>query len=193
MLANHCVKKFCLGLILVLIGTTPAFAIVSATATMTAVPDGVNYDYTITLNNTGPSGIETFWFAWLPGYDLLTSNPTVTKTPSNWTTFIESGNYGGYSIEFYDQGTSSALASGQSSSEFQFTSPDTPNDLAGYDTTYGYYRQTESYVYQGAAEASFSSVISNIPITTVPEPSSSILAGLAGLASLVAWHQRKSR
>src|SRR5262245_38588813 len=110
--------------LLVIAPVAPALGAISATATMTAVPDGANYDYTITLHNTGTTNIESFWFAWLPGYDFLTSNPTITKTPTNWTTFIESGYYGGYSIEFYDNGTSSPLAAGQSTSLFQFASPD---------------------------------------------------------------------
>ncbi len=118
---------------------------------------------------------------WLPGVDLLTSSPTVTKTPTNWTTYVENGYYGGYSIEFYDMGTSSGLAPGQSTNEFQFTSPDSPSVLRGLDPVYGYYTETYSYVYQGQAQASSSNIITSIPITVVPEPPTFLLAVLGVL------------
>jgi hypothetical protein len=153
---------------------------------MTAVPDGRNYDYTITLHNTGTANIETFWFAWLPGYDFLTSNPTVTKAPTNWTTFVESGYYGGYSIEFYDTGSSSPLSPGQSSSAFKFTSPDSPAVLNALDPILHFYPTTFSYAYQGAAEVTPSVTINSIPITTVPEPSGLIIAAIGMSALLVA-------
>jgi hypothetical protein len=181
MFSNHQIKCLCLGIVLCFLGWKTAFA-VSGNATMTAVADGSDYDYTITLKNNGLTGnIETFWFGWLPGVDLLTSSPTVTKTPMNWTNYVESGYYGGYSIEFYDTGTSSGLAPGQSSSEFQFTSPDSPSVLQGLDPVYGYYTETYSYVYQGQAEASSSNIITSIPISVVPEPPTFLLAVLGVL------------
>ena len=36
----------------------------SATATISSVPNGGDFDYTIALKNTGGSDIGTFWFAW---------------------------------------------------------------------------------------------------------------------------------
>ena len=182
---GNCLSYISIALVLVLTGLAPTYGQVSATATMTAVPDGGNYDYTITLNNTGTSNIEVFWFAWLPGYDFLTSSPTVTKTPTNWTTFVESGGYyGGYSIEFYDTGSTSPLAPDRSSSAFQFTSPDSPSILSANDPIFGYYPTTFSYVYQGAALASPSATINGIPITTVAEPSSVILLAFGGFVLL---------
>jgi hypothetical protein len=188
-------KRFnpsCFAAALVIAYGAKALGAVSANATMTAVPDGANYDYTVTLHNTGTTSIESFWFAWLPGYDFLTSNPTITKTPTNWTTFIESGYYGGYSIEFYDTGTSSPLAAGQSSNLFQFTSADSPAVLAHNDPIFGAYATTYSFVYQGVAESSPGAVIPSIPITTVPEPTSFVLAAIAA-ALLLVWRNRAGR
>jgi hypothetical protein len=180
------------GTLVVLFASVPAAMAITASATMTATPNGSNYDYVISLHNTGFVGaIETFWFAWLPGYDLLTSQPTVTGTPTNWTSFVEAGYYGGYSIDFYDTGTSSAIGSGQSSSEFKFTSPDSPSVLQGLDPVYGYYPETFSYVYQGTAEISVGNTIQNIPITLVPEPAACVLAG-NGLGIFL-WSARKLR
>jgi hypothetical protein len=179
--------SFCASLIALLILTSSqAQAQISAQATMTATPDGANYDYTITLHNTGTTNIETFWFGWLPGYDLLTSSPTVTKTPANWTTFAESGYYGGNSLEFYDSGTSSGIAPGNSSSDFQFTSPDSPAVLQGNDPVYNYYPETYSYVYAGGAEISDANVINSIPITAVPEPPTALAASI-GLLAMIGW------
>lgn len=182
-----------LGALAVLFASVPSAMAITASATMTATPNGSNYDYVITLHNTsiGSSGIETFWFGWLPGYDLLTSQPTVTATPTNWSSFVESGYYGGYSIDFFDTGTSSAIGFGQSSSEFKFTSPDSPSVLQGLDPVYGYYPETFSYVYQGTAEISAGNTIQNIPITLVPEPAAYVLAG-NGLGMLL-WSARKFR
>jgi hypothetical protein len=170
-----------------------AFAQVSATATMTASanPSG-DYHYTIDLTNNGTENIETFWFGWLPGLDFLTSYPTATQTPDNWTTYVESGYYGGYSLEFYDSGTSSPLTPGQSTSAFQFDSPDSPDVLSQNDPIYGYYPATFSYLYDGTAEESDSGIINSIPITvaTTPEPASLVIVGL-GLSTFASM--RRSR
>jgi hypothetical protein len=185
--------KFCVGCVglawaLLVTSATPANAQVSATASMTATPDGTKWDYDITVHNTGVTNIETFWFAWLPGYDYLPSNPTVTGTPTSWTTFIEGGPP--YSIEFYDPGLSNPLTPGSSSSAFKFTSHDSPTTLstgsgfAGLPDTY-------SYVYSGVAEASSANILFSIPITTVPEPSSIVLACMGGLAGLMAWRRQR--
>jgi hypothetical protein len=47
----------------------PAFAgDLGVTATISAVADGPNFDYTIDLKNLNSStdSVETFWFAWSP-------------------------------------------------------------------------------------------------------------------------------
>jgi hypothetical protein len=185
---GHFGKAF-FGLAIILAGAAGALGQVSGTATMTAVADGKGgYDYTVDLTNTGTENIETFWFGWQPGYDFLTSNPTVTKTPTNWTTYVESGYYGGNSIEFYDTSSSSPLAPGKSSAAFQFDSPDSPAVLSGLDPIFHYYPATYSYLYSGTAQASDAGIINSIPITTaVPEPTSFVMLGL----SAVAWMGRR--
>jgi hypothetical protein len=187
--AKYSVPSICCVFVLLIAGAAPAFAQISASATMTATPNGANWDYDITLHNTGSVNIETFWFAWIPGYDYLPSSPTVTGTPTSWTTFIENlPNTNRYSIEFYDTGTSNPLTSGNSSSAFQFTSPDSPTTLQG-SGTFGL-PDTYSYIYSGPGESGSLNTIFQIPITTVPEPASFVLAGLGGLAGLMAWRRR---
>ena len=73
------------ALIVIAFAISPATAQISATGTVTAVPSGDNYLYTISLQNTGTTNIDTFWFSWLPdNYDFLPSVPTPTGAPANW-------------------------------------------------------------------------------------------------------------
>ena len=46
----------------------------SASATITATPDGENWQYSIKLVDTGSTTVGTFWFAWVPGEDFLDTN-----------------------------------------------------------------------------------------------------------------------
>ena len=187
---KYFVPCVCGVFVLLIAGAVPAFAQVAATATMTATQNGSNWDYDITLHNTGATNIETFWFGWIPGYDYLPSLPTVTGTPTNWTTFIENlPTTNRYSIEFYDTGTSNPVTPGNSSSAFQFTSPDSPTTLQG--TGFIGLPNTYSYIYSGPGEAGTLSTIFQIPITTVPEPASIVLASLGGLVGLLAWRRRR--
>lgn len=165
----------------------------SATGSVSAVPDGPgNYLYTITLNNTGTTNIDTFWFAWLPdNYDFLTSVPTPTNMPGNWTSYVETGYYGS-SIQFYDTAGSPILP-GHSSSAFQFTSPDAPSVVAGDNPMFGL-PETYSYVYANQPAGPLedptgtSSVIFSMPVAT-PEPASLAMVGLVGV-SLLARRRR---
>ncbi len=186
--AKFCI--LCIGLagVLLIVGATPVNAQISANATMTATQDGANWDYDITLHNTGSANIETFWFGWIPGYDYLPSHPTVSGMPTNWTTFIEGGPP--YSIEFYDSGTANPVTPGNSSSAFKFTSPDSPTTLTNGTGFIGL-PDTYSYVYTGPSDSGLASTIFSIPITTVPEPASIVLACIGGLAGLMVWRRRR--
>jgi hypothetical protein len=166
---------------------------ISATGSVKGVPDGGNYLYTITLNNTGSTNIDTFWFGWLPdNYDFLTSVPTPTETPANWTSYVETGGYGS-SIQFYDTGSSPILA-GHSSSAFQFISPDAPSVVAGDNELFGL-PETYSYVYANQPAGPLqdpdggSSVIFSMPVST-PEPAGFAMVGFGGAVALLASRRR---
>jgi hypothetical protein len=172
------------------VGTTRAST--SATGSVTATPDGSNYLYTISLHNTGTTNIDTFWFSWLPdNYDFMDSVPTVTGTPANWTSAVETGYYGS-SIQFYDT-ASSPIGPGQTSNAFQYESPDAPTVLAG-DNFFGL-PETYSYVYAGAPAGPLqdpvtaSSVIFSMPVA-VPEPAGLAVLGIAAM-SLMGSRRRK--
>ena len=56
-----------------------------------------SYRYSLDLNNTGTTQIGTFWFAWIPNYDFLTTPPTAISSPTGWTGMTELEVYGGVS------------------------------------------------------------------------------------------------
>ncbi|HEY2760433.1 MAG TPA: hypothetical protein VGI75_06810 [Pirellulales bacterium] len=180
----------------VILNVRSAWAQTSATGSVTATPSGANFLYTISLHNTGTTNIDTFWFSWLPdNYDFLPSVPTPTGMPANWSNFVETGFYGS-SIEFFGP-DSAGITPGQTSSAFQFLSPDSPTALAGNNSLFPF-PVTYSYVYAGSPAGpgqdpvSSSSVIFSMPVTTVaPEPGSLALAGIGGTAMLLMfWRSR---
>ena len=127
-------------------GVTSAFGQLAATATISSVPNGGNFDYTILLTDTGTTDIATFWFAWTPPgqpieYDFLPSLPLSTSQPTGWTGLISPG-FPGNSIEYYNV-SGSAISHGQTGT-FHFTSSDSPAQLHG--VVFGVFPVTESFV-----------------------------------------------
>ena len=173
---------------------------ISASATLYGVQNGGNYDYTLTLQNDSSSTdpIQTFWFAWFPGADLMSSAPSDVQTPANWNSYIQggvvySGGYpypDGYSIEFATMNSGSALAPG-GSMVFTFTSPDSPDTMSGL-SSYPYFFPNAypigiSYIYMnGASDAGvepsgdFASFTTMLVTPPVPEPGTVSLLVLGG-------------
>lgn len=148
-----------------------AIAAINASATLTSQPAGPNFQYSITLNNTGTTPIGTFWFGWIPHYDFLPSLPTVpaASQPPGWTGApVADGFLGGYSIEWT---TATPLAAGQSLSGFTFTTPDSPTVINGIGNI-GDPVET-SYAYMGMSQSGLTPGDSGVQFTTVtiaPEP-----------------------
>jgi hypothetical protein len=70
----------------------------SATIAATQLASG-DYEYTITLDDTGYTTIGTFWFAWIPFpfEDFLASSPSSEAAPAGWTdTITHAGSHDGY-------------------------------------------------------------------------------------------------
>ena len=183
------------ALIVIAFAISPATAQISATGTVTAVPSGDNYLYTISLQNTGTTNIDTFWFSWLPdNYDFLPSVPTPTGAPANWTSFVETGYYGS-SIQYYDT-ANSPITHGQTNSSFQFLSPDAPDALQASNYYFGL-PTTYSYVYAGppsgpgADPVAAGAVIFSMPValSTVPEPSGFVPVIIGAAMCLFSWRR----
>jgi hypothetical protein len=152
-----------------------ALAQLHASATISTGSTSAPYSYTITLNNTGTTDINSFWFAWTDTpafYDFLPSSPTVTNLPTGWTAPITNTGPGdGYGIEFYNPvynpgGTGSPIAPGGSGT-FAFTTPDSPLTLNG-DAYIPPNKITTSWVYMGipTTDPGFSfnmTVVSQLP------------------------------
>lgn len=148
---------------------------------------GGEYDYTITLHNTGSTAIGTFWFSWLPsGENFLSAIPTSIMTgDESWSGQVMSGYSSGpggfvytYSIEYNNSST--GLAPG-ASTDFEFTSTDTPAFIGGNSPVFPGNPVGTSILYNTSFSSSF-----QLTVTPVPEPSTLALLAFGGLGLLLA-------
>lgn len=159
-----------------------------ATATIFGVPDGANYDYTITLQNTGSSSLNGFWYGWTGSGNNLPSNPTSAGNLLGWANILDNN-----SIRWQNS-TGTALLPGHSGT-FTFVSTSIPAAITtppsggsvAYNGTIDF-----SQGLPGDSSPAFSPVL--VP---APEPSSLALlaAGLLVMAGSGRWLAvaRKSR
>jgi len=157
----------------------------SATATIYGVAAGGSYDYTITLQNTGTTSLDSFWYAWTQSGNNLSANISSPGSSLGWVDTALTGNT---SIS-WEGNAGNALGVGQSAT-FTFVSPETP--LAITTSPSG-----ESVVYvSGTGPNTFgqnspgsASPVFSPTLVAAPEPSavSLLVAGLAGLAGLSRW------
>ena len=122
----------------------------TASATITATPDGANWKYTITLDDTGSTTVGTFWFAWVPGRDFLDSAPTNVTSPAGWQEMItHAGASDGFAIQWKASSTSTELASHGTLSGFSFVSSDVPAAVFGNSVFYPGTPVLTTFVYTG--------------------------------------------
>jgi hypothetical protein len=159
---------------------------ISATATISSQQlSPSSYQYSLTLTNTGTTAIGTFWFAWFPAYDLLSTAPTGFSNPAGWTGVNAPDSFGVASAQWMT--TTSALQPGNSLSGFAFTTSETPAQIGGTSAFFGVPVE-ETYVYIGAPETQTDPGFALTP-TTVPEPAS--LAMLLGVPCLLIRRKRR--
>jgi hypothetical protein len=152
----------------------------SATATISGVAAGGGvFDYTITLQNTGTTSLDSFWYAWTTSGNNLSVGVTSPGSSLGWTDTSLEGNT---SIS-YEGNAGNALAVGQSAI-FTFDSTETPSAIttspSGESVAYvsGTGPNTFEQNDPGVASPVFSPTL-----VTVPEPSSFglLITGLLGL------------
>jgi PEP-CTERM motif len=188
-------RTICFGLLLsfFLLGPAPSgHAAESATATISNTPaGGGDFNYTLTLNNTGTTTIGTFWFSWVPGQDYMNSAPISTSPPAGWAANItHGGSTDGYAIQWLASTATSDLAAG-SSLTFSFESAVTPTEIAGDSPFSAHPPEGTAFIYSGVP---FSDGGVELVVESVPEPSALglLVVGALGI-SLMGWRRLQTR
>ncbi len=185
------IKSAC-GILVALLGlqSGAAFAGLTATATITETPAGSDYNYAITLQNTGTTTVGTFWYAWIPGANYLTTPPLSVTSPSGWSEQVTHDFAGdGYGVEWTANSSASYITAG-SSLPFSFESADTPTSVMGLSAIYPTTPTGTSFVY---SQGAFSDSGYQFVVAAVPEPSPLILVAGAFATALGVCHMRRRR
>jgi len=158
----------------------------SATLSDTAVAGG--FDYTITLDNTGSSSLEGFWYGWTDFGNNLPSNPTTAGNSLGWV-----NNLDGNSIQ-WQGGAGNALAAGNTAT-FTFFSTSTPTAIT--TTPSGPAISGQSVAYTGTIQfnegvSGVSTPVFSPVLVAAPEPASMALLAVGSLG-LLAGGWRKLR
>jgi hypothetical protein len=175
-------NRFALALVVAagLAASTVSSQAQGAMATISDVAaGGGNFDYTLTLKNTGTQSLSSFWFGWTTSGNNLPSDPTSAANSLGWA-----NNLDGNSIQWINS-SGTALAAGQSAT-FTFVST---SSLSAITTS----PSGESVAYVGGIDFSQGHAGDSTPlysptIAPVPEPSS---MGLVATGSLVLGVSRR--
>ena len=157
-------------------------ATINASATISSVADGPNFDYTIQLANSGTSnsGIGTFWYSWVPaGEDFLATSPISVTAPAGWTdTITHLGPSDGYGIQFVASNSAHDVQPG-SSLTFSFVSANSPASINGNSVDHPGTPVDTAVVYPGApfSDAGHQFVVTPAS-TQTPPPSSTPLVSV---------------
>ena len=155
----------------------------SATATISDVPAGSVFDYTLTVLNTGSDNLNSIWYGWTLGGNNLPSDPTSAGNSLGWANDLD-----GNSIQ-WENSTGTILLPGHSG-VFTFVSTATPSAIttspSGESVAYVSGTGPQSF---GENSPGSASPVFSPTLVPAPEPSSVslLMAGLFGLAGLSRW------
>lgn len=160
---------------------------VIATGTFTDVTgSGGNFDYTVTLHNTGTEAIQSFWMGWIPGFFDVAS-PSSAGNNLGWTSVLD-----GNSVQ-YGGTTGTALAVGALGT-FTFDSTTTPAAIAsaisnaGASTVYGV-NDPNQFAFSLAGQ---SANTETFDLQAAPEPSSFAFLAVGFIAFLFVLRRKPS-
>ena len=161
----------------------PAAASEAASATFSSTQlSPTSWQYSLTLNDTGTTTLDTFWFAWVPGEDFMPTSPSSIASPAGWSALVTNeGAADGFAIQ-WKAGAGALLDPGQSLTGFMFDSATSPTEMMGDSPFFPGTPVTTTFVYQGAPFSDAGLELEVLPATAaVPEPSSLALMGLGAL------------
>jgi PEP-CTERM motif-containing protein len=174
--------------LLFLASAAPVRADLSASAQITDTQIGPGeFQYDITLSDTGTTNVGTLWFSWVPGQDFMPVSPTGVLAPTDWSEKITNGGSAdGFAIQFI-AGAGDALTAGNSLSGFQFDSSMTPAQLEGLSSFHPASPVLTAFAYIGApfGDPGEKFTASVVP-TSTPEPATLLLTALGiGMLALL--------
>jgi hypothetical protein len=143
-----------------------------ASATISYTPAGANYDYTVTLFNSGTTDLNSFWYGWTQDGNNLPSDPTSAGNSVGWANDLD-----GNSI-MWENSSGTALAPDKTAT-FTFVSSSSPTAITTLPSG-------ESVAYVNGIDFSQGSPGDSTgvfsPVMVAPEPSSwSLLAAGLGI------------
>ena len=163
--------------------TSKGGEIATATLSQSSLGGG-EFQYNLTLSDTGSTTLGTYWFAWIPGDNFMPVAPTNIVSPAGWQDVVTSGGpSGGYAIQWTASTPGADLIAGNSFSGFSFESTLTLAQLEGPSAGTPADAVDSAFVYGGApfSDAGFQVTAT---ATVAPEPSS-ILLSAGGLGAFL--------
>jgi len=159
----------------------------SAVATISEVTgSGGNFDYTITLQNTGTLNLNSFWYGWTISGNNLPSNPSSAGNSLGWANVLDFN-----SIQWQNTTGASALAPGQSAT-FTFVSTSTLSAIttppSGASVAY-----TSDLVQFNQGIAGQSTAVFSPTVASVPEPSSLSILAMGSAIVAISFRRRAAK
>jgi hypothetical protein len=163
----------------------------SATATISDVAAGGGvFDYTITLQNTGTTSLDAFWYAWTQSGNNLSADITTPGSSLGWTDTAKTGNL---AISWVDSSGTAPVGVGKSAT-FTFDSTETPTAIttppAGGSVAYVSAAGLNAFDQNDPGVAS---PVFYPTLAAVPEPTSMGLIAAGSLVLAVGLELRKGR